>query len=168
MKPVVLVAGVGNIFFGDDAFGVEVVRRLARRPLPELLRHRVRVVDFGIAGVHLAFELLEAWQLVVVVDAMARDGPPGTVYLIAPERVESKGSPGADAHSLYLPAVFAAARAMGAELPPVLVVGCEPATTAESLGLSAAVEQAIEPAIDLVLEQAAAALRRAGASKENV
>ena len=80
-RPRVLVAGVGNIFLGDDAFGVEVVQRLARRPLPA----EVRVVDFGIRGLDLTYALLDGYETVILVDAAPRGGPPGTLYVLEPD-----------------------------------------------------------------------------------
>src|ERR1700676_3752545 len=77
----ILVAGIGNIFLGDDAFGVEVVRRLVQRPLPE----GVRVVDFGIRGLDLTYALLDKYAAVIFVDAAPRGGTPGTLYVIEPE-----------------------------------------------------------------------------------
>src|SRR6267378_249970 len=79
--PRILVAGVGNIFLGDDGFGVDVARRLARAPMPE----NVTVADYGIRGVHLAYQLLDEFELVVIVDAVSRGGMPGTLYVIEPE-----------------------------------------------------------------------------------
>src|ERR1700758_4827464 len=79
--PRILVAGVGNIFLGDDAFGVEVVQRLARRALPD----GVRVVDFGIRGLDLVYALLDGYETVVLVDAAPRGGSPGTLYVLEPE-----------------------------------------------------------------------------------
>ena len=95
----VLVAGVGNIFLGDDAFGVEVVQRLASRALPE----HVSVVDFGIRSYDLAYALMEPWELVILVDAVSRGEEPGTVYLIEPELPQPGESPDEsafDAHSM--------------------------------------------------------------------
>ena len=76
-----LVAGIGNIFLGDDGFGVEVAQRLADRPMPE----GVQVADFGIRGVHLAYELLDGYDALVLVDAVPMGEPPGTVAVIEPE-----------------------------------------------------------------------------------
>ncbi|MGH7848434.1 MAG: hydrogenase maturation protease, partial [Candidatus Binatia bacterium] len=72
----ILVAGIGNIFLGDDGFGVEVARELAKRKLPE----SVRVVDFGIRGFDLAYALLDGYDLTILVDAAPRGGLPGTLY----------------------------------------------------------------------------------------
>ena len=160
----VLVAGVGNIFLGDDGFGVEVVRRLATRALPE----RVKVADFGIRGVHLAYELLDgAYDTTILVDATARGGRPGTVYLIEPEPGTGGGAatPGAssassgpgDAHGMTPDAVFALLAALGGVPGRVLVVGCEPASTEEGIGLSDVVACAVDEAVALVAEQAARA-----------
>jgi hydrogenase maturation protease len=137
----VLVAGIGNIFFGDDGFGVEVARRLAVEPLPA----NVEVVDAGIAGVHLAFRLLDGYDLVIAVDAVSRGDAPGTVYVLEPALDDAPGR--ADAHSVDLRSVFAMVRTMGGTLGRVIVVGCEPAELEERMGLSAAALAAVEPAM---------------------
>jgi hydrogenase maturation protease len=138
----VLVAGIGNIFFGDDGFGVEVARRLAREPLA----NGIEVVDAGIAGIHLAYRLLDGYDLFIAVDAVARGGHPGTVYVLEPSLDEDEIGR-ADAHSVGLRAVFAMVRALGGILKRVLVVGCEPSALQENIGLSAAAMAAVEPAI---------------------
>jgi hydrogenase maturation protease len=151
MSARVLVAGVGNVFLGDDGFGVEVARRLAAEGLPG-----VEVEDFGIRGLHLAFRLLDPPALLVVADAVARGGPAGTLYVLEPDPpVDGDPAAGAaeatDGHGMHLPAVLAAARAMGAAPPrAVRIVGCEPADLGERMGLSAAVAAAVEPAVALV------------------
>ncbi len=83
MKERILIAGIGNIFLGDDAFGVEVVRRLSRsaRKLPD----EVRIVDFGIRGFDLAYALMEGYEVAILVDATPRGGVPGTLYTIEPD-----------------------------------------------------------------------------------
>jgi len=147
----VLVAGVGNIFLGDDGFGVEVVRRLRTRPLPA----GVRVADFGIRGVHLAFELLENPETTtVLVDLTPRGGEPGTVYLIEPDlaTLGAAATGPADAHSMSPEAVFGLLRSLGGTPRRVLVVGCEPLSTAEEMGLSPPVEGAVDEAVSLILE----------------
>jgi hydrogenase maturation protease len=141
----VLVAGIGNVFFGDDGFGVEVARQLAAEPLPE----GVAVADYGIRGLHLAYRLLEPIDLLVAVDAAPRGGAPGTLYAIEPDLAAAPGEP-AEAHGMSLPAVFAAAQMMGGALPRVIVVGCEPAEVAERMGLSPSVAAAVEPAVSMV------------------
>ena len=96
----ILVAGIGNIFLGDDGFGVEVAARLAGAELPE----GVRVEDFGIRGVHLAYELLDGYDALVLVDAVPMGEPPGTVAIIEPDPVEptwaNPAAPAMDAHSM--------------------------------------------------------------------
>src|SRR5438552_8768464 len=77
-----LIAGIGNVFLGDDAFGVEVAQRLAQRALPEA----VRVVDFGIRGLDLTYALLDGYEAVILVDETPRGGPPGTLYVLEPAR----------------------------------------------------------------------------------
>jgi hydrogenase maturation protease len=116
-----LIAGIGNIFLADDGFGVEVVRRLAERGVPE----GVEVVDFGIRGLDLAYALMDPYEAVVFVDALPRGEEPGTIYLIEPE-VEVEGEVTLDTHGMDPVKVIRFARALGAELPRTLVVGCEP------------------------------------------
>jgi hydrogenase maturation protease len=145
--PGVLVAGIGNIFLGDDAFGVEVVRRLSAEEVPP----GVSVRDFGIRGLHLAFDLLDAnYDLVILVDAAPRGGKPGTVYLIEPELSEST-SP-SDAHSMTPDAVLNSLRALGGKPGAIRIVGCEPENVEEGMGLSAPVEGAIGEAVKLIRE----------------
>jgi hydrogenase maturation protease len=117
----ILIAGIGNIFLGDDGFGVEVVKRLAGRRLPE----GVEVVDFGIRGMDLAYALHDEYDLVVFVDATPRGGEPGTVYLIEPE-IEEDGAVSLDTHGMDPVKVIKLSRALGARPTRTLVVGCEP------------------------------------------
>jgi len=117
----VLVAGVGNIFLGDDGFGVEVVRRLTGRELPE----GVEVADFGIRGMDLAYALQDEYELVLIVDATPRGEKPGTVYLIEPE-IEDDGEVSLDTHGMDPVKVIKLSRALGAKPTRTLVVGCEP------------------------------------------
>jgi hydrogenase maturation protease len=121
MSKRVLIAGIGNIFLGDDGFGVEVVKRLAGSTLPE----GVEVVDFGIRGMDLAYALHDAYDLVVFVDATPRGGKPGTVYLIEPE-IEDDGVVSLDTHGMDPVKVIKLSRALGAPPTRTLVVGCEP------------------------------------------
>ena len=147
--PRVLVAGIGNIFLGDDAFGCEVAQRLLRRPLLD----GVRVVDFGIRGIDLAYALLEPLGAVILVDALPRGGAPGTLYVIEPDRqTESHAGP-ADMHSLDPLKVLSLAKTMGGPPQRIFVVGCEP-TALDSgdgaMGLSPQVQAAVDEAVKLV------------------
>jgi hydrogenase maturation protease len=117
----ILIAGIGNIFLADDGFGVEVVRRLAECGVPE----GVEVVDFGIRGLDLAYALMDPYEALVFVDALPRGEEPGTIYLIEPE-VEVEGEVTLDTHGMDPVKVIRFARALGAEIPRTLVVGCEP------------------------------------------
>lgn len=85
----ILVAGVGNIFNGDDAFGVEVVRRLAQRKLPD----GVRAIDFGIRGIDLTYALLDGYGALVLVDTAQRGELPGTISIVEPDLAEPPGRP---------------------------------------------------------------------------
>lgn len=141
----VFVVGVGNIFLGDDAFGVEVARRLMSQQLPP----QVRVADFGIRSLHLAYELLDgAYDLTVLIDATTRGNAPGTVYLIEPCFDES--APTTDGHTMNPDAVFAALRALGGVPGRVLLVGCEPASLEEGIGLSPQVAAGVDEAVNLI------------------
>jgi hydrogenase maturation protease len=142
----VLVAGIGNIFLGDDGFGVEVVQRLQ----PDSLGAEVDVADFGIRGVHLAYTLADGqYDAAVLVDAIARGGAPGTLYTIEPD-VDGEIEPdAADAHSLTPATVLAWLRRIGADCR-VIVIGCEPASLDEMMALSPAVAGSIDGAVELV------------------
>lgn len=151
MKPRVLVAGVGNIFFGDDGFGVEVARRLTADRLPDW----VRVSDFGIRGVHLAYEMLEGYETLILVDASPRGRAPGTVSVIEPEIGRARASGGEpaapmDAHGMEPGSVLAVVESLGGQADRVLVVACEPASVEDGIGLSEPVAQAVDRAVGVV------------------
>ena len=139
----VLIAGIGNVFCGDDGFGVEVARRLAPRPLPP----GVHVADFGIRGFDLAYAL-QAYEAAVLVDAVARGEPPGTLFVIEPEGGEGAGVT-IDTHGMHPARVLAMARGLGRVPERTLVVGCEPQRLASEegeevlVGLSAPVAAAV-------------------------
>jgi len=150
MKGKLLVAGVGNIFLGDDAFGVEVIRRLSQR-LPE----GAIVKDFGIRSYDLAFALMDDWDLVILVDALPRGGAPGTLYTLEPELPQQGETPATlDAHFMNPWAVLQLAGALGGKPPRMLVVGCEPETVEPDpdgkIGLSTPVGRAVEEAIRVI------------------
>jgi hydrogenase maturation protease len=148
--PRVLVAGVGNIFLGDDAFGVEVVRRIAQRGVSP----GVRVLDFGIRGLDLAYALLEDYDGAILIDTVARGGAPGTLYVIEPDLDDADdGGQVVAAHGVGPVEAMRLAQALGGPRPAVRVVGCEPATFAPAddvTALSAPVERAVDGAIALV------------------
>ncbi|GAA3785176.1 hydrogenase maturation protease [Streptomyces chiangmaiensis] len=149
----VLVAGIGNIFLGDDGFGVETVRALNERDLPE----GVELLDIGVRGVHLAYQLLDGYDTLILVDATRRGGEPGTVYVIEHDVVEAgdpRGMP-LDGHRMTPDAVLGLLGTLcagtGARPPRrTLVVGCEPASVEERIGLSAPVSQAVPEAVRVI------------------
>jgi hydrogenase maturation protease len=151
MSGKVLVAGIGNIFLGDDAFGLEVVNRLRQRSLPDW----VTVSDFGIRSYDLAYALMNDWDLTVLVDALPRGSVPGTLYLLEPELPKNdEGTIAVDAHAMNPVAVLQLVRAMGGQSGRLLVVGCEPATLEPDpqghFGLSAPVGAAIDEAVRMI------------------
>jgi hydrogenase maturation protease len=148
----ILIACIGNIFMGDDAFGFEVSRALASAQLPS----SVTVVDFGIRGLDLAYALLDAWHAVILVDAVHRGGPPGTLYLLKPADAASEEM-GIDPHSMDPIRVLATARSLGDVNADIYIVGCEPGDFGDELegrmGLSPAVALAIPEAVNMVTDQ---------------
>jgi hydrogenase maturation protease len=150
----VLVAGIGNVFLGDDGFGVEVVARLSRRSLPE----GVEVADFGIRGLDLAYALMEDYDLAVLVDTLPRGGEPGQLFVLEPdlEELERTGGPGvADGHSMDPVTVLKMVREFGGTPPRIYLVGCEPASLGGEegeMGFSGPVEAAVDGAVELVLD----------------
>jgi hydrogenase maturation protease len=141
----VLVAGIGNLFLTDDGFGSEVARRMATEPLPA----GVKVVDYGIRGMHLAYDLLDGYDALVVVDALPGIGSPGdlTVLEVGPDDL---GEGELDAHAMAPVSVLASLGQLGGALPPTFVVGCQPAEVGDGIGLTPAVAAAVDGAIDLV------------------
>lgn len=152
MTPRILVAGVGNVFRGDDAFGVEVARALLVRPQPA----GGRVADFGIRGHDLAYAILDGYDVLILVDITARGGEPGTLYPLEldPQAVMRFASAGG--HGFDLPAALRLARELGGTIPRLLLVGCEPAELGDEddglMGLSEPVQRAVERAVGLVEE----------------
>jgi len=152
-NPRILVACIGNIFLGDDGFGTEVARRLASRPLPA----DVVLKDFGIRGVDLSYALLEPYELVILVDACAKGGEPGSVYLIAPDTSDSDVSgrvpASLDMHGMNPMNVLRTIQSMGSAPSRILIVGCEPADLGGEegrLGLSDPVHAAVDEAIAMI------------------
>lgn len=156
----VLVACVGNIFKGDDGFGVDVAARLAQRELPD----GVRVVDFGIRSVHLVYELLSGYDALVLVDTVAhQEGPPGSLFLIEPLKTTRPSPPQAphdegllpevmlDAHDLSPGGVMALVPTLGGQVDRILVVGVQALSLEDGIGLSEPVRAAVEPAAEMVL-----------------
>ena len=152
MPPRILVAGVGNIFRGDDAFGSEVARRLVATPLPP----DVCVVDIGIRGHDLAFALQDDYAALVLVDVIQRGGQPGALYLIEPEPESLRAQPAEgimDTHAMNPLRVLRLVQATGGKLPPIWLVGCEPLTFGPDegqMGLSEPVAAAVQEAVALV------------------
>ena len=150
-----LVAGVGNIFLGDDGFGCEVIRAMGPRAGPD----GVDVVDFGIRGVHLAYQLLDGYDELVIVDAAPRGAEPGTVSLleVAPETVPDAApavsdaqQPLVDAHGMEPGAILAMLGALGGHVQRVRLIACEPLSVDEGIGLSAPVQAAVPAAVSLL------------------
>jgi hydrogenase maturation protease len=159
-----LVAGVGNVFLRDDAFGVEVVRLLAGHPVPD----GVEIRDFGIRGVHLAYDLLNGCDLFVLVDAAARGEPPGTVSVLEVE-VPDPGSlaiPVIDAHGLAPDDIFALLASLGGRPGRSLVVACEPADVSAGMGLSELVREALPHAVRAV-EEIISGMTRGGVAQDS-
>jgi hydrogenase maturation protease len=148
----VLVAGIGNIFQTDDAFGVEVAARLAGLTLPP----GVRVEDFGIRGVHLAYELLEGYDTLIIIDAVPMGDPPGTLAVLEPEAAPAAAPPD------VAPAVDAHAMSPDVVLATLSRLGCQPADLQDGMGLTPAVQAAVDGAVGLCLELLADITQLAG------
>jgi hydrogenase maturation protease len=150
----VLIAGIGNLFLGDDGFGCEVARRLSARSLPQ----DAQVVDFGIRGFDLTFALLENYDGVILLDITRRGGAPGTLYVVEPDLAALPTLDGAavtlDLHGMDPTRVLALVRAMGGALSWLRLVACEPASLGDgddvAVGLSPPVEAAVDGAVALV------------------
>jgi hydrogenase maturation protease len=147
----ILVAGIGNIFLGDDAFGSEVARRLMRETLPA----QVRVMDFGIRSYDLAYAMMDGYDVTILVDITSQGQSPGTVSLIAPDlnQFNQLDEGMADAHSLNPAKVLQMLRAFGSPPGKLYLIGCEPAILEiedGQIGLSETVEASVPQAIELI------------------
>jgi hydrogenase maturation protease len=149
----VLVAGIGNIFFGDDAFGCEVAAELAKRALPD----SVTVRDFGIRSYDLAYAMMDDYDVIILIDASPRGDVPGTLYLIEPEIGKNKLDEGAaeivNAHSMSPVRALQMVRSLGSQPKKLYVVGCEPGVLESEdghIGLSERVSAAVEPAMNMI------------------
>jgi hydrogenase maturation protease len=147
--PNILVAGVGNIFLGDDAFGVEVVQRLSQRPQPA----GVRLTDFGIRSFDLAYALMDGYDATLLIDALPHGQAPGTLYLLEPDlRALADAPPAAvEGHSMDPVKVLQLVQALGGQPRRLLVLGCEPGSFGPAdqgqMGLSEPLQAALEPAV---------------------
>lgn len=139
----ILVAGIGNIFLGDDGFGPEVIRHVPHRPTDP----RVALVDYGIRGMHLAYDLLDGCEALVLIDAIPSQGSPGTVHVFEADHESLSTAAGLDAHAMDPGAVFASLNALGGTPPYTVVIGCEAANVDEGIGLSPAVAAAVPEAV---------------------
>jgi hydrogenase maturation protease len=148
----VLVAGVGNVFLGDDAFGVEVARELLRRAS----QAQVTVRDFGTRGLDLAYTLADGFDALLLVDSVQRGHAPGTLSVIEPDfQTNGEGEellgPG---HGTDPCRVATLVHALGGTMPVTRLVGCEPfgfgSEDEPMLELSAPVRDAVLRAIPLV------------------
>jgi len=149
----ILVAGVGNAWLQDDAFGGEVARRLEQQGVPS----GVTVLDFGTSGLDLAYEVMRGYDALLLVDATRQGGAPGTLYVMEPAREDVEGSiedgEMIDPHDMNPQTVLRFVNATGGWPGKVLVIGCEPGEIDDvGLGLSPAVEAAVAGAMELVLE----------------
>jgi hydrogenase maturation protease len=145
----VLVASIGNIFFGDDAFGCEVIRELQQRDLPS----GIHVEDFGIRTYDLAYALMDSYGAVILVDATPRGETPGTVSLIEPDLANPGPSVSEiqNAHGIGPGSALRLVASMGGKIQRLYLVGCEPAVLeTEELGLSPTVQAAIPQAVTMV------------------
>ena len=148
----ILIAGIGNIFLGDDGFGVEVAERLARRSFPA----GVRVADFGIRGFDLAYALMEGYQFTILVDAYPGESAPGSLSVLevhADSLGSSESAAVVEPHAMNPVNVLRLAARMGAKFQKIFLIGCVPATLGPEegqMGLSEPVSAAIDDAVELV------------------
>jgi hydrogenase maturation protease len=144
----ILVAGLGNIFLGDDAFGVEVVRRLSQMNVPE----HVRLMDVGVRSVHLAYELRErAYETVILIDVVSTGDPAGTISVLQPESDGAAGPRVQEGHGVGPHEIAALVRQLGGKVPRMMIVACQPSRIGPEAGLSEPVAAAVDGAVQTVM-----------------
>jgi hydrogenase maturation protease len=144
----ILVAGLGNIFLGDDAFGVEVVRRLSQMNVPE----HVRLMDVGVCSVHLAYELRErAYETVILIDVVSTGDPAGTISVLQPESDGAAGPRVQEGHGVEPHEIAALVRQLGGKVPRMMIVACQPSRIGPDAGLSEPVAAAVDGAVQTVM-----------------
>jgi hydrogenase maturation protease len=154
MRDQILVAGIGNVFLGDDGFGAAVTRRLRERELPG----GVSVFDFGTGGLKLAYEVMRGYSGLVLVDVSRQGGEPGTLYVMDadPEDVSGEIADGdaLDPHGMDPRTVLRFVKAIAGWPGRVVIVACEPAELGADGGmtLSGPVAEAVDRAVEVVLE----------------
>ncbi len=154
----ILVAGIGNIFLGDDGFGPEVIGHISK----SLAGPRVRVTDYGIRGMHLAYDLLDGCEALVLVDALPNRGSPGELHIFEADHETLTAAVGLDAHAMDPAAVFASLAALGGTPPYTIVIGCEVDNVDEGIGLSDPVAAAVPAAAKAIEDVMARLLTPAG------
>jgi hydrogenase maturation protease len=147
----ILVAGIGNIFFGDDAFGVEVIAALSRTDLPE----NVDAVDFGIRGYDLAYAIMDGYGATILVDITSKGEPPGTLYLMElnPDEIAKQEQKMPDGHGLDPVQVLRLVHSFGGQIARLYLVACEPAVLEREdgeIGLSEVVRAAVPQAVEMI------------------
>ncbi len=154
----ILVAGIGNIFLGDDGFGPEVMRHVPE----QVAGPRVRVLDYGIRGMHLAYDLLDGCEALVLVDALPNRGSPGALHVFEADHESLSAGVGLDAHAMDPASVFASLAALGGTAPYTVVIGCEVDNVDEGMGLSDPVAAAVPEAVRAIDDVLARLLTPAG------
>jgi hydrogenase maturation protease len=146
----ILIAGIGNMFLADDGFGVELAQRLATHDFPD----SVTVADYGISGMHLAYDLMTGYDTTILLDATARGDEPGTVTVVELDENHpfSGGQSAVDAHGMQPDAVVELLTLLGGQPGRMILVGCEPAEVTDRIGLSAPVTAALDGAARAVID----------------
>ena len=150
MSEEVLVAGIGNVFLGDDGFGPEVIRHLQAADQPALPAD-VRLVDYGIRGIHLRYDLLDGYAALILIDALPTSGRPGEVTVLSVDAEDFAPTEDSyDPHGMNPVAVLAGLPALGGTLPPTYVIGAQPMDLGQGIGLSEPLHRAVPVAADAV------------------
>jgi hydrogenase maturation protease len=108
---------------------------------------RVELVDYGIKGMHLAYDLIDGCEALILIDAIPSRGAPGTIHVFEADHESLTATTGLDAHAMDPGAVFASLNALGGTPPYTVVIGCEAANVDEGIGLSDEVAAAIPDAV---------------------
>jgi len=143
-----LILGVGNILLRDEGIGVRVIEYLQHQPLPD----DVELMDGGTAGADL-IDILADREVVVIIDAVDFDAPPGTLLRLTPKELIAREDSPLSLHDLDIPQTLEMTQILGCKPLTVIVYGVVPQTIKPGLELSHTLAPLVSVIAEAVLKE---------------